>query len=71
MQELIKVAFKVIDDFRENGPSASRVAEAKLTARRDLEVELKENRYLLNEIIGKYKRARTSPKCSRRPASMR
>ena len=30
MQELIKVAFKVIDDFKENGPSASRVAEAKL-----------------------------------------
>ena len=56
MQELIKVAFKVIDDFRETGPSASRVAEAKLSTRRDLEVDLQENRYLLNEIIGKYEK---------------
>ena len=56
MQELIKVVFKVIDDFRESGPSASGVAEAKLATRRDLEVDLKENRYLLNEIIAKYEK---------------
>jgi zinc protease len=56
MQELIKVAFQVIDDFRESGPSASRVGDAKLSTRRDLEVDLKENRYLLNEIIGKYEK---------------
>lgn len=56
MQELIKVAFKVIDDFRENGASAARVAEAQLSARRDLEVDLQQNRYLLNEIVQKYEK---------------
>jgi zinc protease len=56
MQELIKAAFKVIEDFKENGPSTGRVAEAKLTERRDLEVNLLQNRYLLNEIIEKYEK---------------
>ena len=56
MQELIRVAFRVIDDFRENGPSASRVNDAKLSTRRDLEVDLLENRYLLNEITAKYEK---------------
>ena len=56
MQELIKVAFKVIDDFRENGASMGRVAEAKLSAKRDLEVDLQQNRYLLNEIVQKYEK---------------
>jgi len=56
MQELIKVAFKVIDDFRENGASAARVGEAQLSARRDLEVDLQQNRYLLNEIVQKYEK---------------
>jgi len=56
MQELIKVAFKVIDDFRETGPSASRVGDAKLSTRRDLEVDMLENRYLLNEITAKYEK---------------
>jgi zinc protease len=56
MQELIKVAFKVIDDFKETGPSASRVGDAKLSTRRDLEVDLLENRYILNEIVAKYEK---------------
>ena len=36
--------------------SASRVGDAKLSTRRDLEVDMLENRYLLNEITGKYEK---------------
>ena len=42
---------------KETGPSASRVGDAKLSTRRDLEVDLLENRYILNEIVGKYEKS--------------
>jgi zinc protease len=54
MDELIKTAFRIIDEFRQTGPSAARVADAKLAVRRDLESDLQQNRYLLNEITDRY-----------------
>ena len=58
MDELIKSAFRVIDDFSETGPSAARVADAQLAVRRDLENDLQQNRYLLNEITDEVRERR-------------
>jgi hypothetical protein len=46
MQELIKVAFKVIDDFRKPDRRHHAWVMRKLSTRRDLEVDMLENRYL-------------------------
>ncbi len=54
MNDLVKAAFRVVDDFRETGPSAGRVAEAQLALRRDLETDLRQNGYLLDQITQKY-----------------
>jgi zinc protease len=54
MDNLVKAAFSVVDDFRETGPSAERVAEAQLALRRDLETDLRQNEYLLNQITARY-----------------
>jgi zinc protease len=54
MDALVKAAFRVVDDFRETGPSAGRVTEAQLALRRDLETDLRQNEYLLEQITAKY-----------------
>jgi predicted Zn-dependent peptidase len=44
----------VIEQFKETGPSAGQVSDARLALVRDLETNLQQNAYLLNQISLKY-----------------
>ena len=54
MQDLIKVALEVIATFRERGPSASQLADARLAISRDRENNLQQNGYLLGQLTSAY-----------------
>ena len=54
MDDLVKTALRVIDDFKETGVSNGQVAEARLALARDLETDLRQNAYLVNQITSKY-----------------
>ena len=54
MQDLIKVALQVIATFRERGPSASQLADARLALGRDRETNLQQNGYLLGQLTAAY-----------------
>ena len=51
---LVSAAFRVIDQFRALGPSASQVADARAGLARDFETNSQRNDYLLNRILFKY-----------------
>jgi zinc protease len=54
MQDLIKAAFAVVDTFRTEGPSAGQVADVQAALRRDLEVNLHENGWTMNQLAYSY-----------------
>ena len=51
---LVKTLFQELDRFRRNGPGEAQVADGRVALRRDLEVNSRENRYLLNQLTYKY-----------------
>jgi zinc protease len=54
MQDLIKAMFAVVDQFRTDGPSAGQVADVQAALRRDLEVNLHENGWTMNQLAYAY-----------------
>jgi zinc protease len=54
MQDLIKAMFSVVDQFRTDGPSAGQVADVQAALRRDLEVNLHENGWTMNQLAYAY-----------------
>lgn len=52
--ELVRTMFDVIERFKQFGPSPDQVAGAKVALQRDLEVNSRDNRYLLNQITYRY-----------------
>jgi len=54
---LVAAAFRVIDTFKELGPSQSQIADARAGLARDFETNSHENQYLLNRILFKYEYA--------------
>jgi zinc protease len=53
-QDLVKALFSVVDDFRTTGPGQGQVADAQAAFRRDLEVDSRQNGYLLNQLVYAY-----------------
>ena len=51
---LMKTAFQVINDYKQNGPGQGQVADTRATLTRDLETNSASNLYLLNRILFKY-----------------
>ena len=51
---LVAAAFRVIDQFKQFGPSAGQVADARAGLARDFETNSQRNDYLLNRILFKY-----------------
>jgi zinc protease len=51
---LVKSAFRVIDDYKRNGPGQGQVADTRSALIRDLETNAQNNDYLLNRIVFKY-----------------
>ena len=54
VNDLVAAAFRVIDTFKAVGPSQSQVADARQGLTRDLEVNSRDNQYLLNRLLFKY-----------------
>ena len=52
--QLVAAAFRVIDQFKQFGPSTGQVADARLGLARDFETNSQRNDYLLNRILFKY-----------------
>ena len=52
--DLVKALFAVIEEFRTNGPSQGQVADAQAGLRRDLEIDSRQNGYLLNQLAFAY-----------------
>ena len=52
--DLTKTTWKVIEQFKETVPSSGQVAEARLALLRDLESNLQQNGYLVNQLAFKY-----------------
>ncbi len=57
LDELVKTAWRVIDEFRNTGPSSGQIANGRTARLRDLETNLQDNGYLLNRITSKYEHA--------------
>jgi zinc protease len=57
LDELVKTAWQVIEEFRSTGPATGQMANARIARLRDLETNLRENGYLLNRITAKYEHA--------------
>jgi len=53
-ESLVRAAFRVVEDFKRNGPSRGQVVDARAALRRDFETNSQENAYLLNRITSKY-----------------
>jgi predicted Zn-dependent peptidase len=51
---LVTSMFRVIEQFRDLGPSRSQVADVKAALVRDLETNSRDNSYLLNQLTYKY-----------------
>jgi zinc protease len=54
MDALVASMFRVIDQFRELGPSRSQVSDVRSALVRDLETNSRDNSYLLNQLTYKY-----------------
>jgi zinc protease len=54
LNELLKTAWQVIEEFKSTGPSTGQMTNARTARLRDLETNLRENGYLLNRITAKY-----------------
>jgi zinc protease len=54
MDALVTSLFRVIDQFRQTGPSRSQIADVKSALVRDLETNSRDNAYLLNQLTYKY-----------------
>jgi zinc protease len=54
VDDLVAATFKEIDRYKELGPSASQVADAREGAARDFQSNSERNEYLLNRILFKY-----------------
>jgi len=54
MDALVASMFRVIDQFRELGPSRSQVSDVRSALVRDLETNSRDNAYLLNQLTYKY-----------------
>ena len=57
LDELVKQAWGVIEEFRNTGPSSGQMANGRTARLRDLETNLQENGFLLNRITSKYEHA--------------
>ena len=53
-ESLVRAAFRVIEQFKTNGPSAGQVRDARAALRSDYETNSQQNAYLLNRIVFKY-----------------
>jgi zinc protease len=53
-EALTRTAFEVIDEFRRNGPTDARVADARVALMRDYETNSQRNAYLLGRLVYKY-----------------
>ena len=53
-ESLVRAAFRVIEQFKTNGPSAGQVRDARAALMRDFETNSQQNAYLLNGIVFKY-----------------
>jgi zinc protease len=53
-QDLVKALFTVVDDFKDNGPSAGQAADAQSALRRDLETDTRQNGYVLSQLSYAY-----------------
>ena len=51
---LVKTAFQVIDTYKKLGPGQGQVTDTRATLLRDLETNIANNEYLLNQILFKY-----------------
>jgi zinc protease len=56
LDELLRDTWRVIADFKANGPSSGQIADGRLAARRDWETNLQQNPYWLNRITQSYSR---------------
>jgi zinc protease len=56
-QDLVKALFEVVERFRSTGPSPEQLADVQAALRRDLEINSRQNRYLLNELAFAYQYA--------------
>jgi len=57
LDALVSSMFRVIDQFRELGPSRSQVSDVRSALVRDLETNSRDNSYLLNQLAYKYQYA--------------
>jgi zinc protease len=53
-ESLVRAAFRVIEQFKTNGPSAGQVRDARTALMRDFETNSQQNAYLLNRIVFNY-----------------
>ena len=53
-ESLVRAAFRVIEQFKTNGPSAGQVRDVRAALMRDFETNSQQNAYLLNRIVFKY-----------------
>jgi zinc protease len=53
-ESLTRAAFRVIEQFKTNGPSTGQVRDARVASMRDFETNSQQNAYLLNRIVFKY-----------------
>ena len=53
-ESLVRSAFRVIDQFKRNGPSRGQVRDAREALLRDFETNSQQNAYLLNRLVFKY-----------------
>ena len=54
MNDLVSSLFRVVDQFRQNGPSRAQIADVKAALVRDLETNSRDNAFLLNQLTYKY-----------------
>jgi zinc protease len=52
--DLVKALFRVVDDFKANGPGRGQVADVQAALRRDLETDGRQNDWVLNQLVFAY-----------------
>ena len=53
-ENLVRAAFRVVENFKRDGPSRGQVLDARAALMRDFETNSQENVYLLNRMASKY-----------------
>ena len=53
-EALVRAAFRVVENFKRDGPSRGQVLDARAALMRDFETNSQENAYLLNRMVSKY-----------------